>query len=75
MPDCFRGEAETCWDAANESVSDSAETSQQHLGLFWSPAGHGSRTQVKLSRCKLQTMPVELANVTWCPLVIYSVDG
>lgn len=26
MPDCFRGEAQTWWDAANESLSHSAET-------------------------------------------------
>ncbi|CAF97285.1 unnamed protein product [Tetraodon nigroviridis] len=26
------GEAETCWDATNENVNNSAETTQQHLG-------------------------------------------
>lgn len=53
MPDCFRGEVEACWDATNENVSDSAETDQQHLELFWTPGEHGSRTRVKSSCCKL----------------------
>lgn len=53
MPDCFRGEAETCWDATNENVSDSAETTQQHLELFWTPAVHGARIRAKLSCYKL----------------------
>lgn len=30
MPDCFREEAEICWDATNENMSDSAEA-MQHL--------------------------------------------
>lgn len=41
MPDCLRGEAETCWDAANENVSESAEATRRHLELLWSPGVEG----------------------------------
>lgn len=73
MPDCFRGQVETCWDTANGNMSDSAESTQKTSGP--PPVGHGSRTHVELSRCKLSTTPGALANVTRCPLVNYSIDG